>query len=99
MPILVPSVEQIAELDHAQFAGQTQHFHEQFLERLQVNLAKIADGTKVGRRLAHDGTEGQITFASRSNLPAGTNAYAVAINQECYHHGDIERRLTAQFAA
>ena len=86
---------QVAQLDHAQFAGDPQHLDEQIGEALPVDLAEVADGAEVGPVVADDGQEGEIAFAGSGDLAAGEDADAIAIEQQGGHHGDIEGRGAA----
>ena len=90
---LRPVRGQIPQLDHPQRAGQTQHVEKERSKRRLMDLAKIADGAKVGRSLAHDGSKSQVAFASGRDLAAGADAHGISVHQERHHHRDVERRL------
>ena len=67
------------------------------LERLQMQLAEIADGAKIWALLAHNGEEGEVAFAGQSDLAARKHAHAIGIEQQAYHHRRIERGRPPRF--
>ena len=87
---------QVAELDHAHLAGQTQHFEEQRPKRRLVDLAEIAEGAEVRGVITDDGSEGEVALAGGRDLPTGADADGVGVDQERDHESDIEGGLAAQ---
>ena len=62
-----------------------------------MQLAEIADGAKIRAFLAHNGEEGQVTFAGHRDLTARKHPDAIGIEQQAHHHRWIERGGTPRF--
>jgi hypothetical protein len=83
----------VAKLDQPGLAAQAQHLNEQPAERLQMALAKIADGAEV-RRLQPGDRHDVDPLRTRHGDPArGVEPAAVRIQQQRGHHRRMVRRL------
>ena len=88
---------EIAELNHAQFPGDLQNLDEQLRQRVEMDLAKVADGAKVGSLLSDNRQKGHVPLAGGRDLATGKDSDAVGIQQQRGHHRHVEGRCTAGF--
>jgi hypothetical protein len=87
----------VTQLHQPRLAHQTDHLHKHVHERIQMQLAKIAEGAEIRTVLAHNGHEGQIAFARLRDLTAGKHPHAVGIEPQADHHRRIKGRGTPGF--
>ena len=85
-----------ADLGQAGQGTELEDLDEEGLQPSQVDLAEVADGAEVGDVVADDDAAGDVDVAPPHDLPRGSRAGGVAVQQQCDHHPGMERRLTAK---
>ena len=95
---LVPSRAMVPTLARPGQGAELEDLDEEGLQPCQVDLAEVADGAEVGDVLADDDAAGDIDVAPPHDLPRGSGAGGVAVQEQCDHHPGVEGRLAAKLA-